>query len=127
MIDVLREQGLEGVVDECGFARTRHARHTNESAEGEGGSDIAQVVAFGSDEAELFAIAFATLGDGNEMIAIQIACSEGVALKHLRRCALKHHFSSASSGLGTDVYHVVGSEHHVFVVFYHDHGVAGVA
>ena len=127
MIDVLREQGLEGVVDECGFARTRHTRHTNESAEGEGGSDIAQVVAFGSDEAELFAVAFATLGDGNEMIAIQIACSEGVALEHLRRCALKHHFSSASSSFGTDVYHVVGSEHHIFVVLHHDHGVAGVA
>ena len=71
---MLREQGLEGVVDERGFSRPRHSRYANQCAEGEGGSDIAQVVAFCSDESELFAVALATLGYRNEVIAIEIAC-----------------------------------------------------
>ena len=127
MIDVLREQGVEGVVDERGFSRSRHSRYANQCAEGEGGSDIAQVVAFCSDELELFAVAFATLGYRNEIIAIEIACGEGVALKHLGWCALKHHFSAFASSSRTDVHHIVCGKHHVFVVLHHHHCVARVA
>ena len=46
---------------------------------------------------------------------------------HLVDGALKHHLAASSPCLGTDVHHVVGREHHVFVVLHHNHRVADVA
>ena len=56
-IEILAEVGLEGLVDEGGFAAAAHAGDADEHAEGNLDGDILQVVAPGADDAEDFAIA----------------------------------------------------------------------
>ena len=66
-------------------------------------------------------------GNGNAARTVQVIGGECFALEHLRRRALEHHFPTLSSGAGTDVHHIIGGHHHVFVVLHHNHRVAGVA
>ena len=58
---------------------------------------------------------------------IQVLGCEGMAMEHFLHCAFKHYFAAQSSGSRTEVYHVVGCQHHVFVVLHDDDGVARVA
>ena len=128
VIDVLRQNGVKCIVDEGRFARSRNARHTDERAEGKFYGDVLQIIAFRTDNAQDFAVAFTSLfGNGNAARAVQVVGSERLALEHLRRRALKHHFPTLSSGAGADVHHIIGGHHHVFVVLHHNHRVAGVA
>ena len=48
-------------------------------------------------------------------------------LEHLLRSALKNHLTPFASSLWANVYNVVGSQHHVFIVFYDNDRVAHVA
>ena len=52
---------------------------------------------------------------------------QGVCLEHFLWCSLEHHFAAFASCARTDIYDVVGIEHHVTVVFYYDDGIAEVA
>ena len=128
MVDVLRKDGIKGIVDKSRFARSRNARHADERSQWEIDRDVFQVVAFRPYDAQHLSVAFAAhRGNGYAPLSIEVFCREGFAFEHLGRCALKHHFAAFATGAGTDVHHVVGGQHHVLVVFHHDHRVAGIA
>ena len=63
----------------------------------------------------------------NGELAFEVFGSEGVGFHHFCRRSLEHDFAAFASCAGTDVYDVVGCQHHVLVVFYYDDGVANVA
>ena len=46
--------------------------------------------------------------------------------EHVLRCSLEHHLAPQPSGLGTHVDHIVGCQHHVLVMLYHNDRVAQV-
>ena len=60
-------------------------------------------------------------------LAIQIGGGKGARFKHLRRRSLEHHFPTLLAGSGTDVHHIVGLGHDIFVMLHHDDRVAIVA
>ena len=60
-------------------------------------------------------------------LAIQIGGGKGARFKHLRRSSLEHHFPTLLAGSGTDVHHIVGLGHDIFVMLHHDDRVAIVA
>ena len=127
-IEILAEVGLEGLVDEGGFAAAAHAGDADEHAEGNLDGDILQVVAPGADDAEDFAIALpAFLRHLDLLLAVEESGGERVGLEHLSRRSLEDHLAAFPTGKGTHIDDVVGIEHHVFVVLDDDDGVALVA
>ena len=127
-IEILAEVGLEGLVDEGGFAAAAHAGDADEHAEGNLDGDILQVVAPGADDAEDFAIALpAFLRHLDLLLAVEESGGERVGLEHLGRRSLEDHLAAFPTGKGTHIDDVVGIEHHVFVVLDDDDGVALVA
>ena len=127
-IDVLRQNGQQGVVDEGRFSRTRNTGHTSEGAEGEGHIDAFEIIAACAKDTEGRAVALtASGGHFNLAFAGEVACGEGVGGEHLPRCPLKDDFPAFASCSRPDVDHVVGRQHHIFVVLHDHHGVAGVA
>ena len=128
VVDVLRKDGIEGIVDEGRFARARNTRHADERSQWEIDRDVFQVVAFRPHNAQHLSVTFAAhRGNGYTPLPIEVFCGEGLAFEHLGRCTLKHHFAAFATCAGTDVHHVVGGQHHVLVVLHHDHRVAGIA
>ena len=63
----------------------------------------------------------------NLSLTVQILAGERMLQHHFLRAALKHHLAAFSSGLRTDVDYIVGSKHHVFVMFDNDDRIAHVA
>ena len=66
-------------------------------------------------------------GQGNALLAVQILGGDGVALQHLLYGTLKDNLAALATSARTNVNDVVGCQHHVAVVLYHDNGVAQVA
>ena len=63
----------------------------------------------------------------NLHLVVQILSRERVLAKHLLRSALEHNFATLASSLRTYVDDIVGSQHHVAVVFYHQYRVAKIS
>ncbi len=125
---MLGEDRLEGLVDEGGFARTADTRYDDEFAEWEINIHSLQVVAPGSPDGDVLAVAFAT--DGRNLyshLAIEILGGDGIGLEHLCRSTLEDYFASLAACLRTDVYNPVGSTHHILVMFYDNDRIAQVA
>ena len=86
-----------------------------------------RLLTFRPYDAQHLSVAFAAHGgNGNTPFSVKVFCGEGLAFEHLGRCTLKHHFAAFATGARTDVHHIVGGQHHVLVVFHHDHRVAGI-
>ena len=127
-IEMLREDGLQSLVDECRLARSAHACYDDEFSQGELYVDALQIVSPGSLDDDALAVALASLfGYGDLHLAVEILGGDGVGLQHVGRRALEDYLASLAARLRTDVYNPVGGTHHVFVVFYHDDRVAQVA
>ena len=125
---MLAEDGLQGLVYQCGLARAAYAGDHDELAQGEFHVYVFQVVAPCPAQGDALAVALAPLlGHFDPHFAVEVLCGDGVRPEHVLRRALEHHFAALASGLGAYVHYVVGVEHHVLVVLYHDDGVAQVA
>ena len=124
---MLTQYGLQSLVYESGFSGTAHSRYNNEFAKRKLHIDILQIVAPCATEDDAFAVAVSALfGYSYLPFPVEVIRSDGVVAHHLLRSALKHHFTTMCTSLWTNVDDIVGIEHHVFVVFYDNHGVAQV-
>ena len=124
------EYGVECFVDEAGFPTAANAGYAYEASQGKGESYILEVVAGGTGDDNMVAILHGTaLGDGNVLDAFEIVEGERMFLgrDELFVVALKDDFAAMNSGTGADVDKIVGTEHHVAVVLYHNHAVAEIA
>ena len=127
-IKLLRKDGQKRVVDERRLSATGNASDTHESAKRQAHRDILQIVALRADERELVAIALSALGwHLNGRFAVEILRRERMALEHLLGSTFKHHLAAQPPGFRPHVHHIIGGQHHVFVVFHDHHRVADVA
>ena len=125
---MLREDGLEGVVDKGRLAAARHTRDADEPPERELDVDALEVVPACSPEPERVPVARAARRRHlYAHLAAEVLGSERVCLHHLGRRTGEDHFAAQPSGLGAHVDHIVGSEHHVAVMFDDDDRIAQVA
>ena len=122
------KDGQKRIVDERRLSATGNASDTHESAKRQAHRDILQIVALRADERELVAIALSALSwhlDGR--FAVEILCRERMALEHLLGSTFKHHLAAQPPGFRPHIHHIVGGQHHVFVVLHDHHRVADVA
>ena len=76
---------------------------------------------------DALAVTLTTMGRQlDSHFVVEILCSNGMGLEHLCRSALEDHLASFATSLRTDIYNIVGSQHHVAVVLYHNDGIAQV-
>ena len=59
--------------------------------------------------------------------SVKVISGDGVARQHVFRHALIHHFAPFTACLGANVNDIVGSQHHILVVFHNDDRVAKVS
>ncbi len=130
-VEVLAEDGLQGVVDEGALAGARDARDADEEAQRQVEVDAAEVVARGAlqyymlaalDAAPFGQLYVAAAREVVECYAWFVLCQHLVG--HL---AGEEHLAAMHAGAGADVDQVVGGEHHVAVVLDDDDRVAKVA
>ena len=127
-VEVLREDGMQGIVDERALSRTAHTCDADEFAQGEGGGNVLQVVATSPVYGDALSVALAAHGRNlYAESAGEVAAGQGVCLEHIGISALVHHMSAGTSGTRTYVHYPVGILHHLLVVLHHDDRVADVA
>ena len=127
-VEVLRENRLQCLVDKRRLARSAHARHHDELAQRKLYVNILQVVALRTAYHDALAVALASLGRYLYLThSVKVVGGDGVLLKHLSGRSLEHNLATTNARLRTNVNDIIGIEHHVAVVFYHNHGVAHVA
>ena len=86
-----------------------------------------QVIAACAMQPQTVSVALAAFfGHFDGLFAIQVLRGKRMRPQHLLRRTGKHHFTSQTSRLGTHVYHVIGRQHHVAVMLYHNHRIAYV-
>ena len=126
---------MQGLIDERGLARARHARNHRQRTERERHVNVLQVVALCSSYGKAFwsslVIYFGTddfrLLSFKLLLTVQVLCREGIGLHQFLGSTLEHHLATFPSSLRSDVDNIVGSKHHVLVVFHYDYGVAQVS
>ena len=127
-VEMLRENGLQGLIDQRRLPRATHSCHHDEFSQWYFHVDVFQVVACRSSEPQALALPLTPVsGQGDGFLTVQVLAGNGMLAQHLVDRTLEHHFATSPSCFRSDVYDVVGGEHHVFVVFHHDDGVTDVA
>ena len=127
-IEVLRENGVQSIVNQSTLTRTAHTCDADEFAKREGGRNILEVITLGSVNGNALTIARTSYG-GNIYLQLsrQITTCQCVCLEHVGVCTLVHNMTSSAACPRTDVYNPVGILHHFLVVFYHNYRVAYIA
>ena len=93
-VEMMRENGLQGLVDESGFATSADTCNDNEFAKWKFGINMLQVVACASMKDERLAIALSALRrDSYLLLSVQVLGCDGISLKHLFGCALEYHLA----------------------------------
>src|SRR5574344_1456976 len=124
----MTENRLQCLVDQRRLARTADTSHENQLTKRELHIHILQIIAAGAPYPETLTVAFAALrGYFDFPFTVEILTGHGMLLEHLAGCAFEDHLTAQTTGFRSHVYDVVGIEHHVLVVFHHDHGIADVA
>ena len=127
-IEMFREDGQKGVVDERAFSAARHARDAGQCAQREGGSHTFEVVAARSAQGELEAVALAPfLRNLNAQVVVQVARCQCLLLEHLLRRALIDHLAAQTSRARSHIYDVIGGHHHVAVMLNDHNGISRIA
>ena len=87
-----------------------------------------QVISAGTDNLQELPVARpACFRHGYFRLTVQISRCQGIGLQHFGRCSGKDHFAAQPSCPRTHIDDIIGIQHHVFIVFHHDHRVAQVA
>ena len=128
MVEMLAQDRLQGPVDERRFATSRHAGHANKGSQRERSRDMLQVISAGTDDLQELPVARpACFRHGYFRLTVQISRCQGIGLQHFGRCSGKDHFAAQPSCPRTHIDDIIGIQHHVFIVFHHNHRVAQVA
>ena len=129
-VELVRQGGVQNVVDEGGFARAGHTGHRGEHAQREGHSHVLEVVFAGTAHGQLAFLVHGAAGGGhlNAAAASHVVAGDGPGvLQQLLEAAGVHDFTAVLARAGPDVHDPVGFAHGVFVVLNHDKRVAHIA
>ena len=125
---MLAQYRLQGAVDQAGLPTSRHACHTNQLAQRKSHIHVLQVVPPAANQFQFLAIPGATnFGHRNLMLTGKIFRGKRIGQQHLVGCSGSDNLTTMPPGKRPHVNQIIGRKHHVFVVFYHDHGVARVS
>ena len=129
-VELVRQGGVQNVIDEGGLTRAGHAGHRGEHAQREGHSHVLEVVFAGAAHGQLTFLVHGAAGCGhlNGAAASHVIAGNGLGvLQQLLEAAGVHDFAAVLAGTGSDVHDPVGFAHGVFVVLNHDKRVAHIA
>src|SRR5690606_33298479 len=105
----------------------RQARYAREGTQGQHQLDVLAVVPLCPDQADIFANALAPFGRiFNVAFSRQVLCGEAILFQERFGIARGHYLPPVPARPRPYVDNVVRLEHHVFVVFHNDHGVAQI-
>ena len=105
----------------------RYPGNTNHFAQRQGQRHLLEVIAGSALKRDLFSVPLAAFGrHRNLLFSIEVRGRSAPVLQESFRSRGGNYLSPVSSGSRPDVYDVVGVHHHVFVVLYHDDGVAQI-
>ncbi len=129
-VEFARAGGVERVVDQGGFTRTRHPRHAGDAPQRKARGDVVQIVAAGAAQGEpVFGRGvLARLAAKHAARAAQISAGDRVGIGHdgLRR-TLGDDAAAVLARARAHVHHMIGAEDSVGVVLDHQHAVAQIA
>ena len=127
LVEMLSQNGVEGLVDQRGFAAAGNAGHTAKSTQRNFGIDLLEVVAGGAVQLK------ALSGSGAALfryfyffLCVEVVGGKRIAFDELGGRALPDQFAAVLAGAGAQVDHIVGSQHNVFIMLYHQDGISNV-
>ena len=129
-IELVRQGGVQNVVDEGRFTRAGHTGHRGEHAQREGHGHVLEVVFAGAAHGQLAFLVHGAAGCGhlNAAAASHVVAGNGLGvLQQLLKAAGVHDFAAVLAGAGPHIHDPVGFAHGVFVVLNHDKRVAHIA
>ena len=127
-VEVLRKDGLEGLVDQRALTRPRHTCNDNQLAQRKCYIYILKIISLAANETDSLSITFpSAIGYLNGPLTIQVLGGKRMGLEHIGRLTLEHYLAPFAPGFRSDVHNPVGSPHHVFIMLYYNHRVAHVA
>ena len=129
-VELVRQGGVQNVVDEGGLARAGYAGHRCEHAQWEGHGHVLEVVFAGTAHGQLAFLVHGSAGGGHldAAAASHVVAGNGFGiLQQLLEAAGVHDFAAVLAGTGSYVHNPVGFAHGVFVVLNHDKRVAHIA
>ena len=111
--------GIESLIDEGGFARTRDTRVASESTYRDMDIHIFKIVALCANEGKVMLCSFAFCWDFNLFNSKEVACGMGAFFGGFDglKIALCHYFSAVRPRAGTDINNIVGFFNGVFIMF----------
>ena len=125
---MLRENRLQGIVDEGALSRPRHTADNDEFAERKLYIYILQVVATASVKRNALAVALTPLSRNFYFLfAVEILSCQRVSLQHISWSALEYDFSTFSSGFRSHINNPVGGSHHILVMLHDNDCIAEIA
>ena len=129
-VELVRQGGIQNVVDQGGFTRAGHAGHRGEYTQREGHGHVLEVVFAGAAHGQLTLLVHGSAGGGHfdAAAASHVVAGDGPGiLQQLLKAAGVHDFATVLTGAGSDVHNPVGFAHSVFVVLDHNKRVAHIA
>ena len=129
-VELVRQGGVQNVVDEGGFTRAGHTGHRGEHAQREGHGHVLEVVFAGAAHGQLAFLVHGAAGCGhlNAAAASHVVAGNGLGvLQQLLKAAGVYDFAAVLAGAGSYVHDPVGFAHGVFVMLNHNERVAHVA
>ena len=129
-VELVRQRGVQNVVDEGGLTRSGHTGHRGEHAQREGDGHVLEVVFAGATHGQLAFLVHGAAGGGhlNAAAASHVVAGNGLGiLQQLLKATGVHDFTTVLAGAGSYVHDPVGFAHGVFVVLNHNKRVAHVA
>ena len=127
----LAQRGIQHILHQRRFARTRDTGDTSKPAQREIDVDIFQIVFGDAAQPQLRRVFGRHAGrviTGRTQFSRQIASGDRIFGRHdSRRRIEADDFTAARAGAGADVEDAVGGEHDLRIVFHHHQRIAGVA
>ena len=128
-VELVRQGGVQNVVDEGGLTRAGYTGHRGEYAQREGHGHVLEVVFAGAAHGQLTLLVHGAAGGGhlNAAAASHVVAGNGLGvLQQLLKAARVHDFAAVLASAGSNIHDPVGFAHGVFVVLDHNKRVAHI-
>ena len=124
----LGQRFVEHLIDQAGLTGTRYTRHTGKGSQRNGNSHILQIVLTSSPNGQKIAIAGPALGRHQNLpLAGQILTGIGPVAGHdFLQGSGADDLAAVNTGSRSHIHDEIGSPHGIFVMLYHNQGVAQI-
>ena len=125
---MLAQDRLQGTIDQGRFPAAGHTGHADQRSKGKGDVHFLQIVPAGTFYRDELTVSLPAFGrDGDLCLPVQVGRSQRVYFQHILGRSFVNDLSSQAAGFRPHVDHIVGIQHHIFIVFHYDNRVSGIA